>query len=244
MNRSWIFTLCMLAAAAQAQPPAEEILHRVDAVMTSETKIVVSKMIIHGRRSTRIVEAKSYIDGTRRAFTEYLAPPREAGTKMLKLEDQLWTFSPQTDRIIKISGHMLRQSVMGSDLSYEDMMEDPQLANLYHAVLLGEESIGDRPCWILQLEAKTADIAYPSRKIWVDKERYLVLKEQRFAKGGRLLKTATVEEVKLLDGRWTPVRARFKDELQSGEGTEFIIESIQYNAAIPEHLFTKAALRR
>jgi hypothetical protein len=36
---------------------------------------------------------------------------------MLKLGDQLWTFSPSTDRTIQIAGHMLRQSVMGSDMS-------------------------------------------------------------------------------------------------------------------------------
>jgi len=60
---------------------------------------------------------------------------------MLKLEDQLWIFSPSTDRIIQISGHMLRQSVMGSDLSYEDMMEDPHLLNHYSGKIDGEENL-------------------------------------------------------------------------------------------------------
>jgi hypothetical protein len=35
------------------------------------------------------------------------------------------------DRTIQIAGHMLRQSVMSSDMSYEDLMEDPKLVNLY-----------------------------------------------------------------------------------------------------------------
>jgi hypothetical protein len=56
--------------------------------------------------------------GQERAFREYTFP-RGKGTKMLKLGDQLWTFDPRTDRTIQISGHLLRQSVMGSDLSYE-----------------------------------------------------------------------------------------------------------------------------
>jgi hypothetical protein len=42
---------------------------------------------------------------------------------MLRLENQLWIYSPSTDRNIQNSGHMLRQSVMGSDLSYEDMLK-------------------------------------------------------------------------------------------------------------------------
>ncbi len=229
---------------AFSQPGGDEILKRVDDNMSSTTKIITSKMIIHGRRSSRTLEAKSYIQGTDKSFTEYLAPAREKGTKMLKLGDQLWTYSPQTDRTIRISGHMLRQSVMGSDLSYEDMMEDPKLARLYTAVVIGEETILDRLCWVLQLTAKKADVAYHSRKIWVDKKRQLVMKEERYAKSGKLLKTTTVDKIERTGGRWVVTSVTFKDQLQKGKGTEFIIESIQFDAPIPEYFFSKAALRK
>jgi outer membrane lipoprotein-sorting protein len=238
-----ILCLFLSAPLLQAQT-GEEILKRVDANITADTKVVVSKMIIHGRRSTRTVEAKSYVAGTTKAFTEYLSPARDAGTKMVKLADQLWTYSPQTDRIIQISGHMLRQSMMGSDLSYEDMMEDPRLAVLYSAEIAGEEEVQTRKCWVLELTSRAGDIAYQTRKIWVDQERFIPLKEERFAKSGKLLKTTTVNKVELVDGRWTATQVLFKDELQSGQGTEFILESIQFNATIPDYYFTKAMLRK
>jgi outer membrane lipoprotein-sorting protein len=162
---------------------------------------------------------------------------------MLKLEDQLWTYIPSTDRTIKISGHMLRQSVMGSDLSYEDVMEDPELLDLYDARLIQEETYQERPCWVLELTAKTDNIAYHSRKIWVDKERFVSLKEERFARSGKLLKVFEVREVKNIQDRWVPVHMVFKDALKSGKGTEYFIESMQFNADISEALFTKASLR-
>jgi outer membrane lipoprotein-sorting protein len=163
---------------------------------------------------------------------------------MLKLEDQLWTYSPSTDRIISISGHMLRQSVMGSDLSYEDMMEDRVLLESYSAQVLGRENVLDRPCWILELSALKTDVAYFSRKIWVDLDRYVVLKEERFAKSGKLLKTTEVRNVSLYEGRWVPDDVVFKDMLKKGKGTEFIIKSITFDAEIPEYIFSKASLRR
>ena len=138
---------------------------------------------------------------------------------------------------------MLRQSVMGSDLSYEDMMEDPELINLYEANVIEEETFLDRPCWILELTAKVEDISYYSRKIWVDKERYVSLKEERFARSGKLLKVFEVKEVRSIQNRWVPVHMVFKDALKSGKGTEYFIESIEFNADIPEALFTKASLR-
>ena len=235
--------LLATSTLAQTPPSGEEILRRVDANIGSDNKISTGEMIIHGRRGSRSIKSKSWIYGEEKSFTEYLAPAREAGTKMLKLEDQLWTYIPSIDRTIKISGHMMRQSVMGSDLSYEDMMEDPELLNLYEANVIEEETFLDRPCWVLELTAKVEDISYHSRKIWVDKERYVSLKEERFARSGKLLKIFEVKEIRRIQNRWVPVHMVFKDALKSGKGTEFFIESIEFNADIPKALFTKASLR-
>ncbi len=236
-----IFVTAILAA--QSFPSGEDILRRVDANIGSDNKISTAEMIIHTKRGSRSMKSKSWMMGEEKSFTEYLAPAREEGTKMLKLEDQLWMYIPSTDRTIKISGHMMRQSVMGSDLSYEDMMEDPQLLNHYEANVIGEETLLDRACWVLELTSKVEDIAYHSRKIWVDKERYISLREDRFARSGKLLKTFEAGDVKRIQNRWIPTHMVFKDVLKGGEGTEFILESIEFNAVIPEHVFTKASLR-
>ena len=225
-------------------PSAQEIIKRVDKNTISDSKIVVSKLIIHGRRGERTVEAKSWQRNIDDSFTEYLAPPREKGTKMLKLGDRLWTYSPATDRIILISGHMLRQSVMGSDLSYEDMMEDPFLQNMYDAEVVGSDTVANRPVWILALKAKKKKIAYDTRKIWVDQERFIILKENLYAKSGTLLKQITVGEIMRVEGRWIPRTALYKDVLKEGDGTEMIVDSITFNAGIPDTIFSKASLRK
>ena len=202
-------------------------------------------MIIEGRGGSRTVESRSWIRGTSESFTEYLAPPRDRGTKMLKLDDQLWTYFPDTERTILIAGHMLRQSVMGSDLSYEDLMEDPHLFDMYGAEVLREEVYQDRLCWVLRLEAREdASPAYHSREMWVDRERFVPLKEDRFAKSGRLLKTTEITRVARQGDRWVAREMVFRDMLKSGQGTTFVIEAIDFDADIPEHLLTKAALRR
>ena len=231
------------AASAQA-PDGAAILRRVDENMGSDNKITTSEMVIHGRRGSRTVRSRSWIQGRTKSFTEYLDPPREKGTKMLKLEDQLWTFTPSSDRTILISGHMLRQPVMGSDLSYEDVMEDQRLAALYDAKVAGEEEYEGRVCWVLDLASRGEEIAYFRRKIWVDKERYVALREERFAKSGKLLKTTEVKTVERLKDRWISTRVVFKDALKEGQGTEFVLESIEFNASIPDYVFSKAILRK
>lgn len=233
-----------LAPLLAQTPSARSILEGVDRNAVPGSKIIQSEMIVHGRRDSRTIRAKSWVEGEDKAFTEYLYPPREQGVKMLRLGEQLWTYSPSTDRTIRISGSMLRQSVMGSDLSYEDMMENKKLADSYEARVSGEAVALDRPCWVLELAAKADGAAYESRKLWVDKERSLVLREERFAKSGKLLKTLEVRSVARSGGHWLPDHAVFKDVLKEGEGTEFKISAIEFDALIPAHLFDKASLRK
>lgn len=228
----------------QAAPDAETIIKKVDDNIFSENRIAESKMIIRGRRGERVITSKSWSVGDEKALTEYLSPAREEGTKMLKLEDELFIYSPSTDRTIRISGHMLRQSVMGSDLSYEDMMEDRELLDVYNAEVVGEETIGERNVYVLELNAKVEDVAYDSRKMWIDSERFVPLKEELFAKSGQLLKTTTYSNVEQIDGRWYPKTVVYKDVLKDGDGTEFTLIDIQFNQDIPEYIFSKAALKR
>lgn len=239
-----IIVLLLLPIFAYAQPDGSTILKNIDENMSAQTMVMTSTMIIHGRRASRSITSKSWIQGEEKAFTEYLEPAREAGTKMLKLDDQLWTYSPDTDRTIRIAGHMLRQSLMGSDLSYEDMMEDSRLSEMYAARIAGEAKVQGQECWILELTATREDVAYHSRKMWVDKERMISLKEHRHAKSGKLLKTSEIKELLRADGRWYPKRAVYKDALSRGDGTEFIVESIEFNVDIPDYIFSRAALRR
>jgi outer membrane lipoprotein-sorting protein len=245
MLRVIAFQLLLVITTALSQyPSGEAILVKIDANLSSQNRLVTSKMVIYGQRDSRTIQTRSWIQGTEKAFTEYLSPVREKGTKMLKLGDQLWMYSPSTDRIIQISGHLLRQSVMGSDLSYEDMMQDPKLASHYDAIVQGIESFAARTCWILSLKAKSGDVAYETRKLWVDQEREIPLQEELYAKSGKLLKKMEMQDIRKIEGRWYPMRIIFKDMLKTGKGTEFIMEDIRFDQDIPDYIFTKAALKK
>jgi len=243
MKKIIIPALLAVAMGVSAQD-AKQILETVDRNMSSRNRIFESDMIIHGRRSSRTISSRTYSVGDKQSFTEYLSPPREEGTKMLKLENQLWIYSPSTDRIIQISGHLLRQSVMGSDLSYEDMMDDRKLTDIYDATLEGHEEIDGRDTYVLNLTAIVDDVAYYSQKIWVDSERFVPLKQEMYAKSGQLLKRTTLSDVQKIQGRWFPMTMVYKDMLKDGSGTEFRVKSAKFDQDIPDYIFTKAALKQ
>lgn len=242
--KKFILFIVTLTLFGFATPDADKILEKVDQNMSSKNRIMESTMIVKGKRNSRTITAKSWGEGAKKSFTEYLSPASEKGTKMLKIEGQLWIYSPTTDRIIQISGHMLRQSVMGSDLSYEDMMDDRKLNDVYDAKVTGEEKITTVNAWILELKAKVSDAAYFSRKLWVDKEKYVPIKEELYAKSGQLLKRLEMKDFQKIQGKWYPTTMIYKDMLKDGSGTEFKINDIKFNQNIPDYIFTKAALKK
>lgn len=226
-------------------PSGSDVLKEIDKNLVLDKAISYTTMIIHGRSGTRLIKSKSWIEGKDKAFIEYIDPPRDKGKKMLKLRDQVWLYFPEpTDRIITISGHLLKQSVMGSDLSYEDITENRKLLDMYNANVIGSEKINDRNCYVVILTGKMENITYYSRKIWVDKERWLPLKEERYAKSGKPLKRIELLDVFRLEKRWYPKRILYHDLMQNGDGTEYIIESIILHADIDDSQFTKAALKK
>lgn len=233
----------LIALMLNAQD-AKSVLEKVDQNMASKNRIFESTMIVHGKRVSRTMTARSYSVGEQKSFTEYLSPLREQGTKMLKMGNQLWIYSPSTDRTILISGQMLRQSVMGSDLSYEDMMEDSKLTDKYKAENVGMETIDGRKCYVLVLTAITTDVNYFKRKTWIDTERFVPLKEELYAKSGQLLKRTVLSGVRQVQGRWFPTVVLYKDMLKAGDGTEFRMTSIQFDQPIPDYIFSKAALKK
>lgn len=239
-----LITIIILITLSVSAQDATQIIEKVDANMSSDNRIFESEMTIHGRRGSRTVVSKSYSEGNEKSFTEYLSPALEKGTKMLKLEKQLWIYSPSTDRTIQISGHMLRQSVMGSDLSYEDMMDDRKLTDVYVAKVAGEEVIDGRKTYLLELTAKVEDVSYHSQKMWVDTERFVPLKQELYAKSGKLLKQMEMRDVIQVQGRWFPSTVVYKDMLKQGDGTEFKITKIQFDQEIPAYIFTKAVLKQ
>jgi len=243
--RHIILLLLFSFVFGQNEMTVEEIIQAMDNNLNAKNRVLTSKMVVHGRRASRTIESKNWVVGTDSAFTVYLSPPREAGTKMLKVGNKLWTYSPQTDRVIQISGHMLRQSVMGSDMSYNDMMEDRPLVELYEATLERSVEIDGRDHWIMLLEAKVKGLSYPKRRAWIDKEYLLPMKEELYAKSGKLLKTSTMDGIKKVQGRWFPSRFIFKDELKrNSKGTEWIIDEIAFDVDIPNSRFSKALLRK
>jgi outer membrane lipoprotein-sorting protein len=225
--------------AAQAQESAEDVLRRVDRNMTIETIRSRARMSIQYRDGdVRDLVFGSWAEGTERSFLEFTEPARDAGSRFLRMEDHMWIFLPRVGKSVRIQGHMLRQGLMGSDFSYGDASENPSMVEDYDGVVEGEEILDGRPTLVLALTAKRRDLTYPMRKVWIDSERWIPLKEERFARSGRLLKTAVLGDVRRVGDRWYPFRVEMDSALQTETRTVLQFLELEFDIDVPEQVFT------
>ena len=225
-------------------PSADELLAAIDQNLQFDTRKATTVMQVIDARRTREFRMLAYGRGQDEAAVEYLAPVRDRGTKMLKQGDNLWLYMPRAERVQRISGHMLRQGMMGSDVSYEDMMEGAEFAEMYDAVVKGSEEVEDRPCWRMEAAARDDSVTYPKRIIWVDKELMVPVRQELYALSGMLLKTWTMTEIEQIDGRNVPTRMEIADQWRKGSKTVLKMSDISFGIEIEDEIFSLRWLER
>jgi hypothetical protein len=202
-------------------------------------------MVIVNPRRTREMSMMSYGRGLDEAAMLFTAPERDAGTKYLRKADEMWMYLPAVERVQKISGHMLRQGMMGSDLSYEDMTGSTDWDVDYSGVVAGQETYEGRPHWRIELTARRPDVTYAKRVTLVDAATGIPTRQELYAVSGMLVKTWTMSDVRpLSDGRQYPYRMRIEDKLREGTYTEIITESLEIGVGLPEEVFDVRWLER
>jgi predicted transcriptional regulator len=80
--------------------------------------------------------------------------------------------------------------------------------------------------------------------MWVVQERFVPLKQEKFAKSGQLIKRVLLSNIKQNDGRGYPMTMNYKDMLKESQGTDFIVTQIEFDVEIHDYIFSKAALKQ
>ena len=235
-----LFSSLIITTAAEMT--AEEIINKRDDNEYFETAQMEAEMII-ASGSRIISKTMVALTDKQNSLVEF-TNSQDRGTKFLKREDDLWMFFPDAEEIIKISGHMLNQGMMGSDFSYQDVMEADKLTDLYDFKIIGEEEFDGRSCYVLEgIAREGVKVSYYRRVSWVDKERFIGLREELYAQSGRILKETKVNKIEEIEGRWVPTNSVMENKLRKDTYTEFTITQIKFNLEIPEETFTLQNLR-
>jgi hypothetical protein len=220
-----------------------EILSAMDKNRDYGTISYAATMEIHVGGEVRTKTMKTTGMGTEKALAEF-TNPQDKGTKYLKINKELWIYFPSEQDVVKISGHMLKEGMMGSDVSYEDALEADALHKKYTATLSGDEDFEGHTCYVLTLDAMVKDAPYYKRKMWVDKSLFIQWKEEMYGKSGILLKVSHVLEVKKIGARHFPTKIEMVNKLRKDTKTVFEMTDVVFDVKLDNNVFSLQNLQR
>ena len=246
LNRKFLFALMLIIGGGFAfsqTPSAAELLRRVDNNEIYKTIEYDGEMIIEyqGRRYVKTMKAWGRDNSD--SFIEF-TNPEDRGTKYLRKGGRLYVYSPDREGVMLISGHMLKESMMGSDMSYEDTIDNVSLSSRYNPILYGTETWNGKPAWVLELAAKKRTESYPKRRLWIDQGTGDLLHYELFALSGARLKEFNLIKVDTIAGRRFPVEVEIRDLLRRGSKTTFTMRNVILDKPIPDSVFSQRNLER
>ena len=230
-------------AAAQELPNAEALLAKIDANEVYKTISYKGEMIVEYQGKRYVKEFAAYGRGRTDSFVEFVNP-EDKGTKYLKKEGRLYVYSPDSEEVMLISGHLLKESMMGSDLSYEDAIDNETLASRYAASISGSEELKGGVAWILDLTARKKTESYPKQRLWIDAATNDLLRYELYALSGAKLKEYTLRRAEPIGGRRFPVEFEMRDLLRKGSKTTFRMADVVLDAKVPDSVFSQRNLER
>ncbi|MGC8764403.1 MAG: outer membrane lipoprotein-sorting protein [Brevinematia bacterium] len=244
MKIKFFLTLMLFLTINLFSMTGEEILRKVDRNLNFKTAVMIMRMEIHlPDQPVRTKKLKSWIEGNKNSYVEFLNK-EDKHTRYLKLGKQMWVYDAEENNTFLISGHLLKQGMMGSDISYEDALESDEIYERYNIELAGEEKIEDRDCYVVVLTAKVKEVNYYKRKMWIDKEYFVPLKEERYAISDKLLKVFESKDIKFYKDRAYATRSVVSDKLKTDTKTVVVIEDASFDVEIPKSYFTRRYLER
>ena len=229
--------LTALIAANGSALSAGEIIDRMEQNQTHPTSYIEGEMIITDRFGNRVSTFLAHTEGAARFLVEFTSRD-EQGQRILRRNDDLYLYYPDARETIRLTGSALRDSLLGSDISYEDLTGGRGLADDYEFQLLGEEELDGFPTYKVELTARGTNVAYPRQVYWVDSEEFVLRRSEQYARAGRKLKVTQVRET-MQQGRYKfPSRIFVSDQARRSSGTEMVLHRVDIGIDLPSGIFS------
>jgi len=238
----WILMLALVPMTAFSLT-AKEIIQKVDNNQVYKTEKFEAVMTIQkgSQKLTKKFQGYTQSEG-KKSFMEF-TNPEDKGVKYLKLDKELWIYFPDADDTMKISGYMLQKGMMGSDISYEDMLEENSLYNDYDSVLNGDTNVNGALCYHITLTAKSDKVTYAKQDLFIDKDKFIWVESILYAIGDRPIKRMTALKVEKKGGRYVITEMEIVDLRQLNTKTTIGFTKIDYDVTLPKDGFSKSKLK-
>ena len=241
----WVATAMVLLQplAATADPTADEIIRRAVDHFRGETSYAELTMVIHRPDWERSMTMQAWTKGDKKSLVRVIEPKKDRGNGTLTDDNNMWTFSPKVNRVIKIPSSMMGQSWMGSDFSNKDVARADDIVDQYDHTLLGTSKVDGITVYeIRSVPHEEAAVVWGREELLI-RDDHVVLEHRFYDQDGELVKALETLQIEEMGGRTIASRQRMAKTDAPGEWTEIAVNSVEYEIDIRDSTFTLSNLR-
>ncbi len=244
MKRAMISVLAALSVAMAGAQDFKAMLREIDSLgdfggqdFTATYTIVSEKP----GQKPETVQVRVYRRDERDQFVFlFLKPERQKGQGYLKVDDNVWFYDPESGEFAKST---IKESVQDSEARNSDLSR-MSYADDYDIEKSSEGKLGAYDVWILELVSKDSEVSWQRVRLYVRKDKPLVLKEEDFSVSGRLMRTVSFPPSYIsAGGKQIPSRILIVDEINTGEKSQLTLSDVAVGK-LADDTFTEAFLKR
>ena len=214
-----------------------ELLKKVDRNLEPESYESYRKLInIEPNGAKKEFVIYSVKKGKDQVATLFLSPSSDKGRSTLRQGDNMWLFIPSVGKPMRITS---LQSVTGGVFNNADIMR------LDYAVEYDVKSVEEKgDSYVLDLKAKTGEVAYDRLVMTVDKKLTLPTQIVAYAASGMLMKTLYFKDIKDFgNGIKRPATIETDSPLYKGFKSVMLYSGLK-KKDFPDEVFTQGFMSR
>ena len=241
-----IAALLLSAIACHAAEPAADAKQIVRAAVDhwrGLSSYSEMSMVIHRPDWERSMTMQAWTKGDKKSLVRVIEPKKDRGNGTLTDDNNMWTFSPKVNRVIKIPSSMMGQSWMGSDFSNKDVARADDIVDQYDHTLLGTREVdGVTVFEIRSVPHEEAAVVWGREELLI-REDHVVLEHRFYDQDGELVKALKTLAIEEMGGRTIASRQRMAKADTPEEWTEIAVNAVEYEIDIRDSVFTLSNLR-
>lgn len=214
-----------------------DLLKKVDRNLEPESYESYRKLInIEPNGAKKEFVIYSVKKGKDQVATLFISPTSDKGRSTLRQGDNMWLYIPNVGKPMRITS---LQSVTGGVFNNADIMR------LDYAVEYDVKSVEEKgDSYVLDLKAKTGEVAYDRLVMTVDKKLTLPTQIVAYAASGMLMKTLYFKDIKDFgDGIKRPATIETDSPLYKGYKSVMLYSGLK-KKDFPDEVFTQGFMAR
>jgi outer membrane lipoprotein-sorting protein len=200
-------------------------------------------MIIHRPDWERSMSMESWTEGEKKSLVRVTAPRKDRGNGTLMDDNNMWTYSPKVNRVIKVPSSMMNQSWMGSDFSNKDISRSDEIVASYdHRIVSESSDDGYKVYEIESVPHEEAAVVW-GREVLVIREDNVLLGHRFYDQDGEPVKALRTLEIAEMGGRNIAKVQRMEKVDAPDEWTEIRVDAVEFDVELDKSVFTLSNLQ-